>query len=179
MNHEEIRNYAKNGLDIMREIAMNCPGKCIDWDGENMTIDNSTCRHCMHCINLMPKALKPGKQRGASILVGAKAPIVEGALLSSVIIPFMELDEDHYEDLTELVDAMVDVWCEEGKNRERIGEFNQRVGLGNFLEAVGLEPTPEMLSHPRDNPYIFYEHVGEEPAEEGAANLEKKVLEEV
>ncbi len=47
-------------------------------------------------------------------------------------------------------------WGEEGKGRERIGEFIQRVGLGNFLEAIGLEPRPEMLAHPRENPYVFY-----------------------
>ena len=52
---------------------------------------------------------------------------------------------------------MQDVWCEEGKNRERVGEFIQRVGLGNFLEAVGVEPLPEMVAYPRDNPYVFYE----------------------
>ena len=36
----------------------------------------------MHCINAMPKALRPGNDRGAAILLGAKAPIMEGALLA-------------------------------------------------------------------------------------------------
>jgi dissimilatory sulfite reductase alpha subunit len=52
---------------------------------------------------------------------------------------------------------MQDVWCEEGKNRERVGEFIQRVGMANFLEAIGVEPAPEMVAYPRDNPYIFYD----------------------
>jgi dissimilatory sulfite reductase alpha subunit len=132
-----------------------------------LKIDNSSCRHCMHCINVMPKALAPGKDRGAVVLIGAKAPIVEGALLASVIIPFMKIEEP-YEDMDfwELIEAMWDLWCDEGKNRERIGEFIQRVGLGNFLEEVGLEPLPEMLAHPRENPYIFYEEYFEEGDEE-------------
>ena len=54
------------------------------------------------------------------------------------------------------------MWGEEGKNRERVGEFIQRVGLGNFLEAIGVEPTPEMVKHPRENPYVFYEEYFEE-----------------
>jgi sulfite reductase alpha subunit len=54
------------------------------------------------------------------------------------------------------------VWGDEGKNRERVGEFIQRVGLGNFLEAIGLEPKPEMVKHPRENPYVFYEEYFEE-----------------
>ena len=31
------------------------------------------------------------------------------------------------------------------------------VGLGNFLEQVGIDPIPEMVAHPRTNPYIFFE----------------------
>ncbi|MFH1862939.1 MAG: sulfite reductase, dissimilatory-type subunit alpha, partial [bacterium] len=56
--------------------------------------------------------------------------------------------------------------CEEGKNRERIGEFIQRMGMGNFLEEVGVEPTAEMVAHPRENPYVFYEEYFEEEEEE-------------
>lgn len=163
VNQDEVRNYANNGTDIFKEIVLNCPGKCIDWDGNQISIDNSSCRHCMHCINVMPKALAPGKDRGAAVLIGAKAPIVEGALLSSVLIPFMKVEEP-YDDLElwDIVENIWDLWCEEGKNRERIGEFIQRVGLGNFLEEVGVDPIPEMVSHPRENPYVFYEDYFEE-----------------
>jgi hypothetical protein len=27
--------------------------------------------------------------------------------------------------------------------------------MANFLDAIGLDPVPEMISAPRDNPYIF------------------------
>jgi hypothetical protein len=36
------------------------------------------------------------------------------------------------------IDKILDLWAEEGKNRERVGEFIMRVGLGNFIEAIGL-----------------------------------------
>ncbi len=158
-----VREYANNGTDIFNDIILNCPGKCMKWDGKDLNIDNSSCRHCMHCINVMPKALAPGKDRGAVILIGSKAPIVEGALLSSVIFPFVKIEEPFDElEFFEIIENMWDVWCEEGKNRERIGEFMQRVGLGNFLEEVGLEPLPEMVAHPRENPYVFYEDYFEE-----------------
>ena len=115
----------------------------------------------MHCINNMTKALRPGKDRGATILLGAKAPIVEGALLASVIVPFMKL-EPPYTELKDLMERIWEFWGEHGKNRERVGELIQRVGLGNFLEGIGLEPIPEMISHPRENPFIFYEEYLEE-----------------
>ncbi len=167
INQEEVKKYQDNGTNIFKEVVLNCPAKCIDWDGNEIKIDNSNCRHCMHCINVLPKALAPGKDRGAAILIGSKAPIIEGALLSSVFVPFIEIEEP-YDDLElwELIDNMFDLWCEEGKNRERIGEFIQRVGLGNFIEAVGLPPMPEMIAFPRENPYIFYESFFEEEVEE-------------
>ncbi|MEE9442333.1 MAG: dissimilatory-type sulfite reductase subunit alpha [candidate division Zixibacteria bacterium] len=161
MNQDEVKKYADNGLNIQRDVAGNCPGKCMDWDGNELKIENEYCVRCMHCINVMPKALRPGKDRGACVLLGSKAPIVEGALLSSVLIPFWK-PEPPYEDLKDLVETMHDLWCEEGKARERIGEFIQRVGMGNFLEEIGLEPLPEMVAHPRENPYVFYEEYYEE-----------------
>ena len=151
-----VKEYALAGkLDIGKDVAGRCPTKVIDWDGTTLAIDNSNCVKCMHCINVMPKALSPGKDRGATILIGAKAPIVQGALLASVLVPFIKLEQP-YEDVKELIAAMWDLWAEHGKNRERIGEFIQRIGLGNFLEQIGLDPAPEMVIQPRTNPYIFY-----------------------
>jgi sulfite reductase alpha subunit len=167
VNQDAVRAYAEEGLNIERDVCGNCPTKCIEWDGNEISIDDSNCVKCMHCINVMPKALKPGKDRGVTILLGAKAPIVEGAQLSSVLVPFMKLDpEDEYEDLKDLIERIWDFWGEHGKNRERVGELMQRVGLGNFLEAIEVEPIPEMVAHPRENPYVFYEEYFEEDEEE-------------
>ena len=142
-------------VDIAEDVVDRCPTGCMKWDGKAFAIDNANCVKCMHCINVMPKALAPGKDRGATILLGAKAPIIGGALLSSVLVPFIEMDDP--EDINELAEEIWDLWGEHGKNRERVGEFIQRIGLGNFLEQIGLDPEPEMVMHPRTNPYIFFE----------------------
>jgi len=76
-------------------------------------------------------------------------------------VPFIKM-EPPYEDIKELIAAIWDLWAENGKNRERVGEFIQRMGLGNFLEQIGLDPVPEMITAPRSNPYIFF---GDEIAE--------------
>jgi sulfite reductase alpha subunit len=104
----------------------------------------------------MPKALRPGVEKGATILIGSKAPIVQGALLSSVLVPFVPAEE-LLETVQELIKRIWEFWDENGKNRERIGELIQRVGMANFLDAIGLDPVPEMISAPRDNPYIFFQ----------------------
>jgi sulfite reductase alpha subunit len=152
----EVAKYAAAGLDIQKDVCNLCPSKCMSWDGKKLSIENSDCVHCMHCINVMSKALRPGKERGAVVLLGSKAPIMQGALLSSVLIPFVPADE-LFDTLKELVTRIWDFWDEYGTNRERVGELIQRVGLPAFLDGIGLDPVPEMVSAPRDNPYIFFQ----------------------
>jgi sulfite reductase alpha subunit len=169
VDQDAVREYGTDGVDVQRDVVDRCPARCISRNG-SLAIDDEACVRCMHCINTMPKALRPGRERGAALLVGAKAPIVHGAMLSSVLVPFITL-EPPYAELKDLIHKMLDVWSEDGKSRERIGEFIQRVGMGNFLEAIGVEPTPEMIAHPRENPYVFYDEYFEEdtPAADGAA----------
>ena len=151
-----VAEYAAQGLDIQKDVCERCPAKCMNWDGKKLSIDNPECVRCMHCINVMPKALRPGKERGAIFLLGAKAPILQGAVLSSVLIPFVPAAEI-YDTLKELVSRIWEFWDEYGRNRERVAELIQRVGMANFLDAIGLEPVPEMVAAPRDNPYIFFQ----------------------
>jgi sulfite reductase alpha subunit len=151
-----VAEYAAAGLNIQKDVCDRCPTRCMEWDGATLTIENRECVRCMHCINVMPKALHPGKERGATVLIGAKAPIVQGALLSSVLVPFVPAAE-LADTLKELIKRVWEFWDENGKNRERVGELIQRVGLANFLDAIGLDPAPEMVMAPRDNPYIFFQ----------------------
>ena len=64
----------------------------------------------------LPKALRPGAERGACILIGAKAPIIQGAMLSSVLVPFMKLETDEdYDKLKDNYTALL------AKQMERAG----------------------------------------------------------
>ena len=81
-----------------------------------------------------------------------------------ILIPFIDIEED-FEDFKGLIEDIWDLWCEEGKARERVGEFIQRIGMGNFLDAIGLDPEAEMVAHPRENPYVFYDQGGDDDDE--------------
>ncbi|MEE9523975.1 MAG: dissimilatory-type sulfite reductase subunit alpha, partial [Thermodesulfovibrionales bacterium] len=97
MDQAEVANYAKGGMDIKAEIIDMCPTQCMGYDGKEIKINNEHCNRCMHCIAKMTKALRPGKERGATILLGSKAPIVTGALMSWVIVPFMKIEPPYDE----------------------------------------------------------------------------------
>jgi sulfite reductase alpha subunit len=154
----EVANYANDGIDVQAEVVDLCPTHSMKWDANNkqLTIDDAECNRCMHCINLMPKALRPGKEKGATILVGGKAPIVHGALMSWVVIPFMKM-EPPYDEFKEFVRKAWDWWDENGKMRERLGELINRLGMRAFLKAMDLPPVPQMIRIPRANPYYFWD----------------------
>ena len=143
-------------FDIQKEVIDLCPAQCMEWDGKELKIDNKECVRCMHCIAVMPRALRPGVDTGLSILFGAKAPILEGAQMSLVGIPFM-YTEKPYDNIKAIVEKVWDWWMEEGKNRERLGELIQRWGLWRFVtEILEIPPAPQMVKEPRSNPYIYW-----------------------
>lgn len=157
INQEAVREYVAGGFDIDGLVISKCPTKCMAWDGNELTIDNANCTRCMHCINKMCKALRPGDDRGATILIGGKAPILQGAMMGWVIVPFMKLESGSgYEELKEFLEKVWEWWDENGKTRERIGELILRLGMRNFLRAIEVEPIPQMVMAPRANPFFFW-----------------------
>jgi sulfite reductase alpha subunit len=148
------RDWGK--FDIVKEVVDLCPSKCMGWDGKELKINNKECVRCMHCIDVMPRALRPGVDRGASILCGAKAPILEGQRLATLIVPFVKM-EGKYDECKEVLNKVLDWWMENGKNRERVGECIGRMGMREFLKALDLPAIPQMVKEPRSNPYIFWE----------------------
>ena len=144
-------------FDIKKEVLDLCPTECMWMEGDTLKIDNSECTRCMHCLNVMPRALRPGLKQGATICVGAKAPILDGAQFATMTIPFLEVNKDtEYAEVIEVIEKIWDWWMEVGKNRERVGETIQRIGLPTFLTVMDVTPVPQHIKEPRSNPYVFW-----------------------
>ena len=150
----------ENGLDsLVNQVINLCPTKAITLDGSDMVIDDDDCVRCMHCLNAMPKALSPGKQRGVALLLGGKSHLKVGSMLGSMIVPFMKMEtEEDIQKLIDLCERMIEWWTENGLNLERIGETIERVSLKQFLDGVGLEASVDMVNQPRTNPYYKAEY---------------------
>jgi sulfite reductase alpha subunit len=75
--------------------------------------------------------------------------------MGTVVIPFMKLDtEEDYERIMELAEEIIDFWAENGLEHERCGEMIERIGLVNFLEGIGVDVDPNMVSDPRSSSYV-------------------------
>lgn len=157
IDQKAIREYVKAGMDIRTDIVARCPTNALAWDekAQELKLIPEDCVRCMHCINKMTKAIRPGEDSGATILIGGKAPIIKGAMLSSVIIPFMKI-EPPYTEIKDLLRKIWDWWDENGRPRERVGELIEKVGMRTFLKAIGIKPVPQMIKAPRTNPYVFF-----------------------
>ncbi|MEK7307945.1 MAG: dissimilatory-type sulfite reductase subunit alpha [Nitrospirota bacterium] len=150
-----VKKYADSGMNIQAEIIDMCPTKCMVYDGKSLRIDDAECNRCVHCIAKMHKALKTSGEKGATICMGSKAPIVVGSLLSWVIIPFIKMVPP-YTEIKDLLGKIWEWWDENGKPRERIGEVIEIKGMRSFLTGIGVPPQPQQVKEPRKDPFFFF-----------------------
>jgi dissimilatory sulfite reductase alpha subunit len=157
IDQKAVQEYVKKKFDVKRLVVDRCPTNALTWDSKTkkLKVKAADCVRCMHCINKMTKAIRPGDDKGVTILIGGKAPIVKGAMLSSVLIPFMKV-EPPYTEIKDLARKIWEWWDEHGRPRERVGELIERMGMRVFLKAMGLPPVPQMIKAPRTNPYVFF-----------------------
>ncbi len=161
VDQAEVKNYieakGENGRQYyIDNMTSRCPTNALSITEDNtLEVDNRNCVRCMHCLNVMPKALHPGDDHGVTVLVGGKRTLKIGDLMGTVVIPFKKMEtEEDYESLVELAEEMIDFWAENGLEHERTGEMIERIGLVNYLEGIGLEVDPNMVGNPRQSSYI-------------------------
>ncbi|MBI4206972.1 MAG: dissimilatory-type sulfite reductase subunit alpha [Betaproteobacteria bacterium] len=175
VNNDYSRKYFReHGMaDLVNDVVAHCPTRAITVHekkdvrsapdlsvaelDENMSlvINNRDCVRCAHCLNVIRGGLLPGKDRGVTICIGGKSVLKIGATMGTVAVPFMKLESDEdFEKLNEFARKVIEFYGENALEHERIGEMIDRIGLANFLEALGLPFDPNMVLHPRTNPYV-------------------------
>ena len=158
VNQDEVKKYVETlGRKGVNDQVVNmCPTRALSLnDDDTLEIDNRSCVRCMHCINVMTKALSVGDEKGVTILVGGKRTLKIGDLMGTVVVPFhkMETEED-YEWLTEMAENVLEFFADNALEHERTGEMIERIGLVNFLEGLDIDVDPNMVSHPRTSSYV-------------------------
>lgn len=177
IDQEKVKEHvAEKGRKYTIDTVVSmCPTRAISLnDDDTMEIDNKSCVRCMHCINVMTKALSPGDDRGASVMIGGKRSLKVGDMMGIMIKPFIKLEtEEDFEELEEFAEECIEFFADNALEHERIGETIDRVTLPAFLEAVGVEANPNMVNHPRTSSYVRMDDF----AEEEAKWFERKALE--
>ena len=166
VDQARFKEYVETkGRDYLNEnVITRCPTNALKInDDDTLEVDNRNCVRCMHCLNVMPKALSPGLDKGATICIGGKRTLKIGDLMGTVIVPFMPLKtEEDLEKLNEMAEEVIDFWAENALEHERCGEMIERIGLPNFLEGIGIEVNPNMVNSPRQSSYVRLDEWDEE-----------------
>jgi sulfite reductase alpha subunit len=168
VDQNEVKAFvaAKSRKYVIDNVVSRCPTKALSLnDDDTLDVDNRNCVRCMHCINVMTKALSPGDDKGVTVLIGGKRTLKIGDLMGTVVVPFLKLDEEEdYEQLVELAENSIDFFAENALEHERTGEMIERIGLVNFLEGIGVDVDPNMVSEPRQSSYVRMDDWDEEAA---------------
>ena len=158
VDQKEVKAFVKSKSRkyVIDNVVNRCPTKALSLnDDDTLDVDNRNCVRCMHCINVMTKALKPGDDKGITLLIGGKRTLKIGDTFGTVIVPFMKMDTDEdYEKIREIAANTIDFWAENGLEHERCGEMIERIGLVNFLEGIGIDVDPNMITQPRTSSYV-------------------------
>ena len=158
VNQDAVKEYvaSKGRQYVIDNVITRCPTNSLALkDDDTLAVDNRNCVRCMHCINVMTKALSPGDDQGVTILIGGKRTLKIGDLMGTVVVPFMKLEsDDDWERIGEIAADTIDFFAENALEHERTGEMIERIGLINFLEGVGLDVDPNMVDHPRTSSYF-------------------------
>ncbi|WP_457648415.1 dissimilatory-type sulfite reductase subunit alpha [Profundibacter sp.] len=168
IDQEKVKEHVANvGRKYTIDTVVNmCPTRAISLhDDDTLEIDNASCVRCMHCINVMTKALSPGDDKGVSVMIGGKRSLKVGDMMGIMIKPFVKLEtQEDFDDLEEFAETCIEFFADNALEHERIGETIDRIGLPAFLEAVGVEADPNMVNHPRTSSYVRTDDFDEEAA---------------
>lgn len=156
INDKKLTAWTEKGGNI-KWVCDHCPTAAMNWDGTKLTIDGESCIRCMYCINRVP-AIKPGDDRGVAITAGGKMKGKFGPMKGKVVFPFIKINPPDYKELVEAYGRICEVYDDNGKKKERIGDMMQRLGMDKFLELCGVEASSMNFSSPRRNTFYHWAH---------------------
>ena len=145
--HTRVPAIDHEKMHIMCEIptvAASCPTKAIrkhpDANVKSVVVDNSKCMYCGNCFTVcpaMPIASPEGD--GIAILVGGKVSNSrKPPMFSRVVIPFLPNTPPRWPEVVDAVKNIIDVYCDNARKGERIGEWIERVGWERFFKLTNL-----------------------------------------
>jgi len=126
-------------------VVASCPTAAIrpaDVDGKkSVEVLDENCMYCANCYTVCPAMpLNDPENDGVSIWVGGKVSNARSEpKFSKLAIPFLPNNPPRWPEVTDAVKNIVDVWSKDARKYERIGEWVDRIGWGNFFQKTGIE----------------------------------------
>jgi sulfite reductase beta subunit len=142
VDHEHIANLC----EIPSTVA-SCPTAAIrptTVDGKrSVEVDEDKCMFCSNCFSVCPAMpIADPLNDGLSIWVGGKLSNARSEpMFSKLVIPWLPNNPPRWPEVTEAVRKIVEVYAENARRYERVGEWVNRIGWPRFFELTGFEFT--------------------------------------
>ena len=126
-------------------VSSSCPTAAIrpaTVDGvPSVEVLEEQCMFCANCYTVCPAMpLNDGLNDGISIWVGGKVSNARHEpMFSKLAIPFIENEPPRWPGVVDAIVNIVDVWKNNAKKYERIGEWIERIGWPKFFKLTGIE----------------------------------------
>jgi sulfite reductase beta subunit len=107
----------------------------------SVEIDEELCMFCANCFSVCPALpMADALNDGISIWVGGKVSNARTEpTFSKLAIPFIPNNPPRWPEVTEAVRNIVEVWANNARKYERMGQFIDRIGWPRFFKLTGIE----------------------------------------
>jgi len=134
-----------NKLCEIPNVIASCPTAAIrpaTVDGKpSVEVDEELCMFCANCFTVCPSMpMADALNDGVSIWVGGKVSNARSEpKFSKLAIPFLPNTPPRWPEVTAAVRNIVEVWANNARKYERMGEFIERIGWPRFFKMTGIE----------------------------------------
>jgi sulfite reductase beta subunit len=128
-------------------LVASCPTGAIrpaTVDGkQSVEIEESQCMYCGNCYTVCPACtINNAETDGLSIWVGGKVSNARSTpKFSKLVVPYLPNNPPRWPEVVEAVTKIVDVYAQNARKHERLGEWVERIGWPRFFELTGFEFT--------------------------------------
>jgi len=132
-------------------LVASCPTAAIrpaTVDGEpSVEVEEERCMFCANCFSVCPAMpLNDPLNDGLSIWVGGKVSNARSEpKFSKLAIPYLPNNPPRWPEVVQAVRNIVEVWAQNARKYERMGEFIDRIGWPRFFELTGIEFAKEHI----------------------------------
>jgi sulfite reductase beta subunit len=151
--HTRVPAVDHEKLHVLCEIpttAKSCPTSAIrrhpDSAIKSVVINEEKCMYCGNCFTVCPALpIANAEGDGIAILVGGKVSNArKPPMLSRVIVPYLPNNPPRWPEVVDVVKNIIEVYCDNARLGERMGEWIGRVGWDRFFTLCDL-PFPIQL----------------------------------
>ncbi len=134
-----------NKICEIPNLSASCPTAAIrpkTVDGKpSVEVIEDDCMFCANCFTVCPAMPIADPERdGISIWVGGKVSNARSKpTFSKLAVPFLPNNPPRWPEVTSVVRKIVEVWAENARPYERVGEWIDRVGWPRFFRLTGFE----------------------------------------